>query len=115
MPILQLNCGNLCKSIQAVPFEINLRKEKLLVISIYWPPSQNSEFFRNSFTNILDHFTKLFDNYITIGEFNLEPSNLTLKHFLSSNGLYNVIKGYTCFKSKGSVIELIPSNRKFSF
>ena len=27
IPTSQLNCGNLCKSIQAVPFEINLRKE----------------------------------------------------------------------------------------
>ena len=27
IPTRQLNCGNLCKSIQAVPFEINLRKE----------------------------------------------------------------------------------------
>ena len=39
IPTRQLNCGNLCKSIQAVPFEINLRKEKWLVISIYRPPS----------------------------------------------------------------------------
>ena len=38
----QLNCGNLCKSIQAVLFEINLRKEKWLVISIYQLPPQNS-------------------------------------------------------------------------
>ena len=28
IPTFQLNCGNLCKSIQAAPFEINLRKEK---------------------------------------------------------------------------------------
>ena len=33
-------CENLCDSIQAVPFEINLRKEKWLVISIYCPPLQ---------------------------------------------------------------------------
>ena len=26
--IRQLNCGNVCKSVQAVPFEINLRKEQ---------------------------------------------------------------------------------------
>ena len=36
----RLSCENLCDSIQAVPFEINLRKEKWLVISIYRPPSQ---------------------------------------------------------------------------
>ena len=85
------------------------------MISIYWPPSQNSEFFLNSLTNIIDHFTKRFDNYIIIGDFNLEPSNATVKHFLGSNGLYTLIKGHTCFKGKGSLIDLILINRKFSF
>ena len=45
IPTHQLNWETLCKSIQAVTFEINLRKERWLVISIYRPPSQNSEFF----------------------------------------------------------------------
>ena len=35
---------------QAIPFEINLRKKKWLVISIYRPPSQNSEYFLNCLT-----------------------------------------------------------------
>ena len=109
------NYGNLCKSIQAVPFETNLRKEKWLVISIYRPPSQNSEFFLNSLTSIINHFTKLFDNCIIIGDFNLEPSDIILKHFLDSNRLHNLIKGNTCFKGKGSLIDLILINRKFSF
>ena len=42
IPTRQLNCGNLCKSIQVVSFEINLRKEKWLVISIYRLPSKNN-------------------------------------------------------------------------
>ena len=41
----QLHCKNLNLSIQAVLFEINLRKDKWLVISVYRPPSQNSEYF----------------------------------------------------------------------
>ena len=115
IPTRQLNCGNLCKSIQAIPFEINLRKEKWLVISIYQPPSQNSDFFLNSLTSIIYHFAKRFDNYIIVGLFNLEPSNKTLKHFLNSNGLHNLIKEHTCFKGKGSLTDLILTNRKFSF
>ena len=43
-------------SIQAIPVEINLRKEKRLVISIYRPLSQNSEYFLNSLTKIIDDF-----------------------------------------------------------
>ena len=45
IPSRRLSCENLCDSIQAVLFEINLRKEKWLVISIYRPPSDNSEYF----------------------------------------------------------------------
>ena len=85
------------------------------MISIYQPPSQNSDFFLNSLTSIIYHFTKRFDNYIIVGLFNLEPSNKTLKHFLNSNGLHNLIKEHTCFKGKGSLTDLILTNRKFSF
>ena len=110
IPTRQLNCGNLCKSIQAVPFETNLRKEKWIVISIYRPPSQNSEFFSKLINKYHRSFTKVFDYYITIGDFNLEPSDTTLKHFLDSDGLHNLIKGHTCFKGKGSLIDLILTN-----
>ena len=41
VPSRRLSCENLCDSTQAVSFEINLRKEKWLVISIHRPPSQN--------------------------------------------------------------------------
>ena len=50
-------------------------------------------------------FYETFDNYIIIGDLNLEPSDTTLKHFLGSNGLHNLIKGHTCFKGKGSLID----------
>ena len=73
----------------------------------YQPPSQNSEFFLNFLTNIIGHFTKHFDNYIMVGDFNLQQSNKTLIYLLDSDNLYNIIKGHTCFKSKGSLTDLI--------
>ena len=66
IPKRQLNYGNLCKSIQAVPLGINLRKGKWLVTSICRRPSQNNEFFLNSLTSITDHFTESFCNYILL-------------------------------------------------
>ena len=98
-----------------VLFEINLRKEKCLVISVYRPVSQNSEFFSKLINKYHRSFTKLFDNYIIIGDFNLETSDTALKHFLDSNGLHNLINGHTSFKGKGPLIDLISTNRKFSF
>ena len=68
------------------------------MISLYRPPSQNSEYFLNSLTKI-----------------NLEPTDSALMGFLDSNSLSNLIKTNTCFKAKGSGIDLILTNRKFSF
>ena len=62
IPSRCMSCENLCDSIQAVPFEINLRKEKWLVISIYRPPSQNSEYFLNNLTVMIDFFADTYDN-----------------------------------------------------
>ena len=39
VPSRQLKCDTLLKPIHATPFELNLRKKKWLVISIYRPPS----------------------------------------------------------------------------
>ena len=103
------------KSIQAIPFELNLRKEKWLVISIYRPPSQDSEFFLTSLTVILNHFTKAHNNYLITGDFNLEPHDKRLGYFLNSNSLVNLVKTNTCFKGKGCCIDLILTNRKYSF
>ena len=115
IPSRSLSCNEDCNSIQAIPFEINLRKEKWLVISIYRPPSQNSEYFLNSLTKITDYFANTYDNYLIMGDFNLEPSDSALMGFLSSNNLTNLIKTNTCFKGKGSCIDLILTNRKLSF
>ena len=64
IPLRQLSYGSLCNSIQAIPFEINLRQEKWLMILIYCPPSQDSGFFIHSLTEIIDHFATKYDNHL---------------------------------------------------
>ena len=71
------------------------------------PPSQDSEFFLNSLTVFLDHFTKAYDNYLIVGDFNLEPHDKRLGYFLNSNNLVNLVKTNTCFKGS-------ETNRKYS-
>ena len=70
-----------CNSIQAIPFEINLRQEKWLVISIYCSPSQASGFFIHSLTEIIDHFATKYDNHLILGDFNMEPKYRIFKSF----------------------------------
>ena len=115
VPSQKLKCDVSLKSVQAIAFELNLRKEKWRVISIYWPPSQDSEFFSNLLTVILDHFTKAYDNYLIMGDFNLELLDKRLGYFLNSNNLVNLVKTNTCFKGNGSCTDLILTNRKYSF
>ena len=77
--------------------------------------SQNSEYFLNELNKIIDYFSVSYDNHIIIGHFNLEPSAVLSKHFMNSNALFNAIEVNTCFKSKGTCIDLILTNRKYSF
>ena len=91
IPLSCLSFEELCISIQAIPFEINLRKEKWLVISIYRPPSQNSEYFLKSLTKIIDYFANTDDNHLILCDFNLEPTYSALMGFLDSNSVTNLI------------------------
>ena len=63
---------------------------------------------------MIDLFADTYDNYLIMGDFNTEPSDASQKAFLNSN-LYNLIKSNTCFKGKGSCIDLFLTNRKYSF
>ena len=95
IPSRRQSCENLCGSIKAVPVEISLRKEICLVISIYRAPSQNSEYFLNKLTVMIDFFADTYDNYLIMGDFNIEQNDPSLKAFLNSNKFYNLIKSNT--------------------
>ena len=60
--------------IQAIPFEINLRKEKWLFISVYKPLSLNNQYFWASSSELLDFYSSIHDNKVDFGDFNLEIS-----------------------------------------
>ena len=62
-----------------------------------------------------DYFSVSYDNHVIIGDFNLEPSTGLLRHFMNNNTLYNLIKVNACFKGKRTCIDLILTNRKYSF
>ena len=55
------------------------------------------------------------DNHLAIGDFNLEPNDLCIKSFLNSNNFNNLIKTNTCLKEAGWCVDLIRTNRKYSF
>jgi len=100
--------------IQVVPFEINLLKKKWLVIAIYKPPSQDDLYFFNSLSNIVDFYSRHYENHVILGDFNLEPISKRLLEFNENYQYYNLIKSKTCFKkAEGTCSDLILTNNKF--
>ena len=89
IPLRCLSYEELCISIQDILFEINLRKEKWLVISVYRPSLQNSEYFLNFLTKVIDYFGNTNDNRLILGDFDLEPTDSALMGFFDINSLTN--------------------------
>ena len=100
--------------LQIIPIEINLRKSKWLVVSIYRPPGTEISYFIENITKLLDIYN--YDNIFIMGDFNLESNDTKLEPFIVTYGLYSMNKEATCFKSiKGTCIDLLLTNKKYSF
>ena len=82
LPLRQLTKHEICSDIQALVFEINLRKQKWFFLSIYKPPLQNCQYFLDSLHNILDFYLGFYDNHLVLGDFNMDPSHTQLSAFM---------------------------------
>ena len=114
-PARMLSNYRLPPDIQAIPFEINLRKEKWLFVSVYKPPSLNNQYFCDSLSELLDFYSSIYDNKVAFGEINLEISHPVMLLFMNNKNFINLVKGNTCFKGKGSCIDLILTIRRYPF
>ena len=101
------------ENIQVIPFELNLRKEKCLFVSIYKPPLQSNSFFLDTLNDLLGLYSGIYDNKVVFWDFNLEPTNPVMINFMDSQNFTNLIKNNICFKGVGSCIDLILANRKY--
>ena len=81
---------------------------------VYRPPNQNREYLLYEWEKIIDYFLESHDNHVIIDVFNLDSMNGLLKKFRNNSVLYNRIKMDTCFKYKGTCIDFILTNRKYS-
>ena len=61
--------------IQGIPVEINLKKQRWLVIVTYTPPSQCKNYFRTELTRILDKCRGSYENTVILGDFDMQPTN----------------------------------------
>ena len=77
---------------QAIPFELNLKKGKWLLVSIYKPPLQSNSFFLDTSNDLLDFYSGIYDNKVVFGDFNLEPTIPAMISFMDSQNFTNLIK-----------------------
>ena len=111
MPSRLLTSFVIPESIQALAIEVNLRKEKWLVLPIYRPPDQNLKFFMENISSLLDHYASAFSNILILGDFNDTVTSREISSFISEHSLFSLITQPTCFKSKkGKCIDLILTN-----
>ena len=101
---------------QVLPIEINLKNAKWIIIPIYRPPSKDKCEFNEFIINMLDFYSKTHENFIVLGDFNMEVNEQPMKSLIDSHDLYSLISDPTCFKNPdGRCIDLILTNKKYNF
>ena len=86
-----------------------------MIICLYKLPSLNNKYFCNSLSELLDFYSSIYDNKVVFDDFNLEISHPVMLSFMNNENFINLLKENTCFKGKGSCIDLIITNRRYSF
>ena len=102
-------------NIEILCIEINLRKQKWVVLGIYRPPNLNDNYFINHLSRVIDLYSKKYDNLIIMGDINLQESDEHMKNMLISFSLVNLVKENTCFKGPPKCYDMILTNRKYHF
>ena len=95
--------------------EINLRKRKWLLNGSYNPNKSQISPYLECLNSFLDEYSKKYETYLFIGDFNVNTSESSMKEFCT--GLKNLINEPTCYKSseKPTCIDLILTNQPTLF
>ena len=81
-----------------VVIELDLRKQKWLLISLYLS-SLNRIIFYGELSKVIDFYSRTYTNIILMGDFNTRPDDKNFRAFYEGHDLFNLIKDKTCFKS----------------
>ena len=101
-------------SIEGFFVEISLRKKKWLLCSSYNPKKNLITNHLNCIGRNLDSQLGQYENFILMGDFNVEPNDANMIDFCQIYGCKNIVKDKTCFKNP-TCIDLIITNRPKSF
>ena len=79
--------------------EINLRKRKWILGGSYNPNKSQISHHLECLNSFLDKHIKKYENYVFIGDFNVNTSDSSVKEFCSLNEIQNLINESTCYKN----------------
>ena len=83
----------------AMFIEINIRKIKRLVSCSYNPHKADIKNHLKAIAKNLDSQSSKYDNFIALGDFNVEPTEIAMRDFMEVYNFKNLTKGPTCFKN----------------
>ena len=97
--------------------EINLRKTKWLLCCSYNPNRWKIDFHLENLNRSLALYSSHCENFIIIGNFNVEANDSAISVFSDTYDLKSLTKEPTCYKNsnKPSYIDLILTNKPRSF
>ena len=111
---------NLSKNIEAIFVEINLRKNKLLLVGTYHSTNKdygasNSHYFEQM-GFALDVYSN-YNKFLIVGDFNVQEDESCIQDFMNEYNAINLVKEITCFKNleNPSCIDLFVTNSGNSF
>lgn len=97
---------------ESMAIEINLNREKWLIISVYKQPQVSNDMFVNCIEKTIN-LCRQYNNFIIIGDMNINMlgEGNVLECVLHTQGLTNLVKEPTCFKSKNpTLLDLVVTN-----
>ena len=115
IPSRQVKSYKFSEGIECINFEINLRKKKWELCSVYRPPTQSQDHLFENLGRALDHYSDNYENFMFIGDFNMTETEEQMKNFLDLYSLKNLMQEPTCYKSQTArCIDLVLTNRNRS-
>ena len=117
IPSKELKIHSTPEDIESIFLEIKLIKTGWLFCGCYHPPSQSDQYFLENTEKALDKYSKHYDKFMLVGDFNAEESEPCLSQFLYEYNAKNIVKESTCFKNvlNPSCIDLFITNSPLSF
>ena len=82
IPSRTLNIHNIPNDMEILCVEINLKKQKWVLIGIYRPPNMNLTYFYDNLSRVVDCYSKHYDRIVIMGDFNSEPTDVQTQTFL---------------------------------